>query len=94
MSDKLYLIEIEYFGFNRASKGRHAHMLRVQDVPGRKNMSGEACVEGYLGTTDNWYMAAWGEFDSADAVIAKIFSEFNVTVRRVQIGDEIYLPTE
>jgi len=90
-TDTLYLIEVEYVGPNARDKGRHAHKCRVLPVPGRKNMSGEPCTDGYLGTTDDWYKAAWGEFDSLADVAAKITELWGVVPVDLAVGDEVYL---
>jgi len=91
-AQKFYLIEVEYVGPNaRRDKGRHAHKARVQPVPGRKNMSLAVCVDGYLGTSNNWHQNAWGEFDSLADVAAKITELWNVVPVDLAVGDEVYL---
>lgn len=62
MLQKFYLIELSYVGPNQP-KGPLGQRIRVRQEPGRKNMSGELCSEGWLGTTDDWDKTAIGEFD-------------------------------
>jgi predicted DNA-binding protein YlxM (UPF0122 family) len=40
--------------------------IRVQTSPGRKNLSGEECVKGWLGTSNDWHQDACGEFASLE----------------------------
>ena len=88
---KLYLVEIAYIGPDWASKGRHAHKVRVLREPGRKNVSGEPCVKGWLGTTDDWHKTALGEFtaDEARQYLADVYGITNVS--SVEPGEDIFL---
>jgi len=69
MSDdkKFYLIEVSFVGPHPSQKGHRADMVRVSESPGRKNMSGEPCENGWLGTTDAWHRQAVGVFDEDGA---------------------------
>ena len=63
---KFYLIDLSYVGPNQP-KGPLGQRIRVRQEPGRKNMSGESCSEGWLGTTGDWDSTAVGEFDEQSA---------------------------
>jgi len=87
---KLYLVEIIYIGPNRASKGRHGHKVRVLREPGRKNMSGEPCISGWLGTTDDWHKEALGEF-TPETAACYLLAEFGIADPDLTLGNEFYV---
>ena len=89
-----YLIEIEFLGPNaRRQKGRRTHMVRVLTEPARTNMSLEEKVTGYLGTTDDWYQYALGEYPTAEAAAKFLRQEYNLKVKPKQItqGKEFFI---
>jgi hypothetical protein len=90
-NNMLYLIEVEYLGPNRKSKGRHAHKIQVSNQPGRKNLSLEPCTKGWLGTTDNWDKWALGEFTPQGALEYLQNLELAVELDTIAPGDEFYL---
>ena len=57
---------IHYTDLNNNRPDRYV----VQDIPGRKNLSGETCVDGWLGSTNNISATAWGEFAAVEEAIA------------------------
>jgi len=90
-TDKIFLVEDEYIGPNRASKGQRAHLIRVLDTPARTNMSGEARITGWLGTTDDWYREALGEFSRTEAIEELAKRGIVATERRIVHGEEFFL---
>lgn len=62
---KFYPIWLEYVGPNDVV-GHLKTRIRIRKMPGTKNMSGEPCVDGWLGTTDDWSKTALGELDAAE----------------------------
>ena len=58
----LYLIEVTYVGPQDQPKHLRQR-IRIQDRPGTKNMSGEPCKRGWLGTTNDWNHEAIGAMD-------------------------------
>ena len=61
----LYVIEMEYVGPDQR-RALNSHFYIVQDQPGRMNMSKEVCLQGWLGTTNDWSEHAHGEFETLD----------------------------
>lgn len=60
-----YPILYKYVGANLNEIERHRDSegyVIIQTVPGTKNMSGEDCVAGCLGTTNDWEARAFGEY--------------------------------
>lgn len=51
--------------------------IEIRTAPGRKNMSQEPCIEGWLGTTNNVRRDALGEFDSLEACKAAMLEQYN-----------------
>jgi hypothetical protein len=64
-----YVIETEYVGPN---ENPDSHTYHIQTCPGRKNMSHEPAVSGWLGTTNDWSRTAHGEFETIQAAQTKI----------------------
>jgi hypothetical protein len=92
-SDKIYLIEIEYIGPDRESKGRRAHMIRALDSPEHTNLSREPRAEGYLGTTDNWRKEALGEFTPQEAIeyLANEWDIGGIEASDITSGQEFFI---
>lgn len=59
----LYVIEMEYVGADQ-NRALNSHFYIVQDHPGLLNMSKEPCLQGWLGTTNDWSEHAHGEFET------------------------------
>lgn len=60
-----YVIEIEYVGPNRdQAKYVDSRTVEIRDEPALYNMSQEPCLKGWCGTTDDWAMYAYGEYDT------------------------------
>lgn len=66
-----YVIETEYVGPNSQDR-LDSHTYHIQTCPGRKNMSHEECTDEWLGTTNDWYEAAHGEYETLEAAKSKI----------------------
>ncbi len=85
-----YIIESEYVGPN-PDQHLNDHCYLVQTVPGRKNMSHEICIDGWLGTTNDWSETAHGEYDTLEEAKTRIDeilgSEYREPVE--SYGDEI-----
>jgi hypothetical protein len=64
---RFYLIEVNYVGPHPSQKGHRASMVEIRPEPGRKNMSGEPCERGWLGTTDDWHRQAVGVYNEQGA---------------------------
>lgn len=64
---EFYLIEVNFVGQHPSQKSHRAEMVRVSPKPGHKNMSGETCERGWLGTTDDWNKQAVGVYNEAGA---------------------------
>jgi hypothetical protein len=68
MKTQYYLINVKYVGPNKTDSSGHyyedAGIMYIQTVPGTKNMSGEPCHKGWLGTTNDVSQTAHGEFYS------------------------------
>ena len=65
-ASKFYLIRSEYVGPNTDQHRYDGKAFFVQTEPGRTNMSHEIKIEGWLGTTNDWYECAYGVFDSIE----------------------------
>jgi hypothetical protein len=71
-----YLTSAKYVGPNARhlendyNKIVYGHYVDIQSVPGRRNMSKEPCVDGWLGTTNDWAEYAHGAFETLDAARA------------------------
>ena len=68
---KYYVLISTYVGPNTRD-GNHPRpeeekYLTIQTAPGHKNLSGEICTEGWLGTTDDYSLEACGEFDTLES---------------------------
>lgn len=82
-----YVTSIEYVGPN-LDKRLNSKIFSVKTAPGRTNMSHEPLVSGWLGTSNDWYAYAHGEFDTLDA--ARQYVETSVGgLRRVEEPDEL-----
>ena len=66
---KYYIIENDYVGPNRAGHELTTPAYTIQTTPGRTNMSHEERINGWLGTTNDWHVAAHGEYSDAAGVI-------------------------
>lgn len=64
-----YLIKTAYCGPNMNDIEHHqdseGYMI-IQTAPGTKNMSGEECTSGWLGTTNDWSSHACGEYENIE----------------------------
>jgi len=60
-----YVLERKYVGPD-PEQHINEHALFITEAPGRKNMSGEECTSGWLGTTNDWAEYAHGEFASLE----------------------------
>ena len=74
-----YPIRHEYVGPDVASGWHHGHALAlmgnqitIHTSPGRTNQSHEERSEGWLGTTNDWYEAAYGEYATLAAALSEI----------------------
>jgi hypothetical protein len=57
-----YPILLEYVGPPNSNIAAHLKKrIRVESKPGRKNLSGQPCTTGWLGTTNDWSETALGE---------------------------------
>jgi len=67
-----YIVVSTYVGPNRNDSNFNSNLnpedgeLRIQTVPGRKNMSLEVCTTGWLGCTNDNDSYAHGEFESIE----------------------------
>lgn len=70
-----YLIETQDVGPNEKDSRGHwkgdTRTMQIHTEPGRTNMSHEIKTSGWLGTTNDWYSAAHGEFDTLEAARAE-----------------------
>ena len=68
-----YLTSSEYVGPNARSLENdyrrivYGHYIDIQTAPGLRNMSHEPCVDGWLGTTNDWAEYAHGEYDTIES---------------------------
>jgi hypothetical protein len=73
MSDKLYyVIEHEDFSPDTLRSGsKLQNYAEISTVPGRKNLSGEACANGWLGATNDCNRTAHGAYLTLEGAQAK-----------------------
>lgn len=81
-----YVIENKYVGPN-ADQNLNATTIEISAEPARKNMSGEVCVKGWCGTTNDWCVNAHGEFSSAEDARAAIHAVFGDVRDSDQYGE-------
>ena len=72
---KYYIIKTDYVGPNQ-DQNIDADTIEISTEPARKNMSGEICLSGWCGTTNDWVVYAHGVYDSEDEARAAINAEF------------------
>jgi len=74
-----YVIAIEYEGPNSEDdRFIDADRICIRSEPARTNMSGEVRVDGWCGTTNDWSITAYGEYetiDEAERAVTDIFGE-------------------
>jgi hypothetical protein len=65
-----YLISEKYVGPNEKDSCGNFYgdgtIMRIETIPGTKNMSGEECTDGWLGTTNDYSRDAHGEFETLE----------------------------
>lgn len=86
----MYLIDVVYVGPQDQPKHLRQR-IRIQSKPGVKNMSGEPCEIGWLGTTNDWNHEAIGAMSDKDA--RKELHSFGIQIpddSPVNLGDYSY----
>ena len=89
-----YVIERKYVGPNTEDH-INQHALFITDQPGKKNVSGEDCTQGWLGTTNDWSEEAHGKFASleeARQAVAGVAGELGYRV--AQEEDSPWMPLD
>lgn len=64
-----YILESDYVGPNRDKHELETPTYYVSPTPGKTNLSHEERSDGWLGTTNDWYAAAHGEYETVDGVL-------------------------
>jgi hypothetical protein len=64
-----YITSSEYIGPNRPKVDTR---ITIMTAPGRTNMSNEARLTGWLGTTNDFSCYAHGEFETEEAARAQV----------------------
>lgn len=78
---KYYLVETTYVGPN-IQDYLNDDLIEIQTVPAYTNMSNEPKIDGWCGTTNDWCVNAYGEYDTleeAKEAAHKIFGELRET---------------
>lgn len=70
-----YIVMTEYVGPN-PQENLDSDVIDIRTSPARKNMSGEICVNGWCGTTNDWSCTAHGEYPSIEEAISAIEEKF------------------
>lgn len=66
-----YILKSDYVGPNQ-EQHKNSTKFFVQTVPGQTNSSHEDRTSGWLGTTNDWSLHAYGEFETLDEAKSKI----------------------
>ena len=72
-----YVVETKYVGPNQdTDKYIDADRIDITTEPATGNMSGEVCLDGWCGTTDDWSVHAHGEYKTLDEARQAVESKF------------------
>ena len=91
MEQSFYVISEEYVGPD-LNKRLNSHTVWISTEPGRTNMSNEERIDGWLGTTNDWYRSAHGEYatlDEARAAVVKMVGENPRSVENDEFDEHI-----
>lgn len=72
-----YIIETKYTGPNQ-DQYVDADKIEITTTPAIGNSSGEECIEGWCGTTDDWAVYAHGEYETLEEARDAIIETFGV----------------
>ena len=64
------------------------HYYYISTEPGRKNMSREVAITGWLGTTSDISKTAHGEFETIESAQAKISSEIGLPISKIRTKEQ------
>lgn len=82
-----YVIETSCVNSNQSD----TTTIEICESPAHKNMSGEVCINGWAGTTNNWSVDAHGEYETVEAARASINKQFG-EVRDADNNGESFEP--
>jgi hypothetical protein len=73
-----YLVTRVYVGPNQDSKHLNSDVIEVWNEPARTNSSKEVLIDGWCGTTNDWSVHAYGEYETLQEALDEMHDIFDV----------------